>query len=243
MTATVTPLPPRDPIFALAPGLQLHLSEVDGQFVVSSREVARVFFPGEHPRLLRKIMEDIWDMPMQPGRRSDFRRCADGTIDMTSDGLAQALAHWGFEVTIGNKHLDEFNSRWCDLVCAAAKEIEARAGINPIREGIKKFFPGLRSLNFTHDGDRCCDDCWLPEAGPMLHDELWAAIAEPDAFLCFDCTERRLGRRLTQADLTACSFNAGWIDFDGADVVAMQFARGRHLLPAVLDSIAEGPAP
>jgi hypothetical protein len=40
----VTTLPPRDPIFALAPELRLHRSELDGQLVVSSREVARVFF-------------------------------------------------------------------------------------------------------------------------------------------------------------------------------------------------------
>jgi hypothetical protein len=85
---------------------------------------------------------------------------------------------------------------------------------------------------FTKDGRECCDDCRYPlPAGPTLHDELWATIAQPDAFLCFDCTEKRLGRRLTQADLKVCPFNAGWISFDGADVVALQFAHGRRLLP------------
>jgi hypothetical protein len=79
---------------------------------------------------------------------------------------------------------------------------------------------------------RCCDDCHLSvRGGPMLHDELWTTIAkEPDTFLCFDCTEKRLGRRLTQGDLAVCLFNAGWISFDGADVVAMRFARNRQLL-------------
>ena len=62
-------------------------------------------------------------------------------------------------------------------------------------------------------------------------DELWATIADRHMLLCFDCIERRLGRSLTQADLTVCAFNAGWLSFDGADVVAMQFARGRRLLP------------
>jgi hypothetical protein len=68
-------------------------------------------------------------------------------------------------------------------------------------------------------------------AGPVLHDELWATIAPPDTdgFLCFDCIEKRLGRGLTQADLKICPFNAGWISFDGADVAALQFARGRRL--------------
>ena len=113
---------------------------------------------------------------------------------------------------------------------ATAEEIEAKTGVNPIREGFKKFFPGVR--RFTRDGRRCCEDCDLPlPAGPVLHDDLWATIAKPKVFLCFGCTEKRLGRGLTQGDLTVCSFNAGWISFDGADVAAMQFARGRQLLP------------
>lgn len=113
----VAAFPPRDPIFALAPELQLRVSETDGELVVNSREVARVFLRDDH------------------------------------------------------------------------------------------------------------------RAGPMLHDEVWATIAAPEAFLCLACIEKRLGRGLTQDDLTSCPFNAGWIDFDGADVAAMQFARGRRLLP------------
>jgi hypothetical protein len=226
----VTALPPRDPIFALAPELKLH-SDLGGALLVNSREVARVFFPRRHRRLLRKIMEDIWDMPMQPNLRDYFRLRGDGTIDMTPNGLAEALSHWGLGFTIRNKRLNEFNSRWAKLVCATAKGIEAKTGINPITERIKKCFPRARSLRFTHDGDRCCDDCHLPEGGPMLHDDLWATIAEPHNFLCFGCTEKRLGRPLTQGDLIVCPFNAGWVNFDGADVVAMQFARGRQLLP------------
>jgi hypothetical protein len=95
------------------------------------------------------------------------------------------------------------------------------------------FFPGVRMGYVTEDGFRqCCDDCQQPlPAGPALHDELWTSIAQPDAFLCFACFEKRLGRPLTQADLKTCAFNAGWISFDGADVAAMQFARGRRLLP------------
>jgi hypothetical protein len=52
MSADITTLPPRDPIFALAPELKLHLSDVDGQLVVNSREVARVFFHHNHRCLL-----------------------------------------------------------------------------------------------------------------------------------------------------------------------------------------------
>jgi hypothetical protein len=47
MTADITNLPPRDPFFALAPELKLHLSEDDGALVVDSREVARVQFLSE----------------------------------------------------------------------------------------------------------------------------------------------------------------------------------------------------
>jgi hypothetical protein len=150
MSATVTPLPPRDPVFALALELEPHLSDLDGRLVVNSREVARVFFHGKHRRLLRKIMEDIWEMPTQPGLRDYFRLRADGTIDMTSAGLVEALGHWGLDTYCRNKRLNEFNSRWVQLVCATAKNIEARTGINPIREGIKKFFPGIRCV--TRDG-------------------------------------------------------------------------------------------
>jgi hypothetical protein len=222
----VTALPPRDPIFALAPELRLRLSQIDGQLVVNSREVSRVFFHRKHQRVLRKIMGDIWDMPMRPDCRDWFRLRADGSIDMTSDGLTAALAGWGFR----NKRILQFNIGWVQLVSAAADKIEAKTGVNPITEGIKKFFPSVRWRRFTDDGRQCCDDCEYPlPAGPMLHDELWATIAEPGAFLCFRCTEKRLGRRLTQADLIVCAFNAGWISFDG--VVAMQFARARQLLP------------
>ena len=41
MTADVVKLPPADPIFALAPELKLHQSEIDGALVVNSREFAR----------------------------------------------------------------------------------------------------------------------------------------------------------------------------------------------------------
>jgi hypothetical protein len=204
MAADIVELPASDPFFALAPELKLHLSELDGALVVNSREVARVFFHRKHRRVLRKIMWDIWHTPMQPNYEDEYRQRADGTVDITGKGLTSALCHWGGH----NK-----NKR--------------------VRH-IKKFFPGVRMGYVTEDGFRqCCDDCRLPEpAGPMLHDELWATFAEPNAFLCFACIERRLGRQLTQADLTLCPFNAGWISFDGADVAAMQFARGRRLLPA-----------
>src|SRR5215471_961380 len=117
MTADITNLPPRDPIYALAPELRLHLSEVDGALVVNSREVARVFFHRKHRRVVRKIMRDIWHHPMRPERWHRFRPREDGTIDMTSDGLVLALCGWGFRK---RKRVNEFVHGWVELVCAAA---------------------------------------------------------------------------------------------------------------------------
>jgi hypothetical protein len=200
-TAEITNLPPRDPFFALAPELKLHLSETDGALVVNSREVARVFFHRKHRRVLRKIMWDIWHRPMRPNYADEYRLCEDGTVDITSVGLTSVLSHWGFHNK--NKRVREFQYQFVKLITSAAKEIEAQTGSNPIRRGISLFFPDLHWRYFTEDGLQCCEDCRLPPRvwGPMLHDELWAAIAHEDAFLCFDCSERRLGRSLTQADL------------------------------------------
>jgi hypothetical protein len=234
MTAAnnITTLPPRDPIFALAPELRLHQSKFDGQIVTNSREVARVFLRDDHRALLRRIMCSISrDRSVWPQWHDEFRQRPDGTVDITSRGLVSALCHWGFEYEATKRH-NEFLYAWGVWVSAKADEIEAKTGVNPILKALAKI--GLHPHYFTRDGRQCCDDCCLPEAaGPMLRDEVRATIAtDPDTFLCFDCTEKRLGRGLTQADLTVCPFNAGWISFNGADVSAMQFARGRRLLPA-----------
>src|SRR5262249_6931038 len=103
MTADVVNLPPADPIFALAPELKLHQSKIDGALVANSREVARVFFHRKHRRVLRKIMRDIWHLPMRPDCRDWFRLRADGSIDITSGGLTLALGGWGFR----NKRVNE----------------------------------------------------------------------------------------------------------------------------------------
>jgi hypothetical protein len=236
MTAQVVNLPPADPIFALAPELNLHQSDIDGALVVNSREVARVFFRGNHEQLLRHIMWHIWDDSMRPNYHDEFRMCPDGTVDLTPHGLLSAIDHWGLEYEKSERHA-EFSAAMTKLVCTRSKKIEAETGVNPLVAAIKKFFPGLRHGYRTEDGGfhQCCDDCGLPDPdGPMLRDELWRSILKSDSeqlLLCFSCIEKRLGRGLTQADLKPCPFNAGWISFDGADVAALQFARGRRLLP------------
>jgi hypothetical protein len=237
MTADVVKLPTPDPIFALAPELNLHLSEIDGALVVNSREVARVFFDDNHRQLLRHIMWLIWNDPMQPNYHDEFRQCPDGTVDITPHGLLSATSHWGFEYEHTERH-KEFQHGWIGLVRARMQEVEAQTGINPLHQKMQELFGPMRCFKYVGSELReCCQDCAQPEPdGPMLHDELWASIASECDFLCFDCIEKRLGRSLTQADLTICPFNAGWISFDGADVVAMQFARGRHLLPVERES-------
>jgi hypothetical protein len=61
-----------------------------------------------------------------------------------------------------------------------------------------------------------CADCASHSLGPMLLDDLWAAIARPHDRLCLHCIERRLGRPLYESDLLHCPANAGWRDFDPA---------------------------
>jgi hypothetical protein len=65
----------------------------------------------------------------------------------------------------------------------------------------------------------------------MLRANVWAAIAQPADILCFACVEERLGRRLTQRDLTICPLNAGWQPFDATDHDSARIAIGRKPLP------------
>jgi hypothetical protein len=218
--STVVKLPADDPLFALCPGLDLRRDETDGELVANSRDVAK-YFGRRHRRLMRHIMQEMWHAPMRPDRTRLFRP-RDNSFDLTADALVCIVStRWG-------KRGNDFVHGWIDWMCAERK----RLGV-PFPDiwgalGIK----GEDLRAFTADGQRCCDECHLPEpAGPMLHDELWASIAKPHAVLCFSCTEKRLGRSLVQGDLTVCAFNAGWIDFDGADVMALQFAQGRRVLP------------
>jgi hypothetical protein len=56
--------------------------------------------------------------------------------------------------------------------------------------------------------------------GPVLHDEIWAAITPLrqrgySDLMCLECMQKRatkkLGRKLTVQDLTECPFNAEWL--------------------------------
>jgi hypothetical protein len=96
--------------------------------------VARVFFHRNHRRVLRKIMKDIWRIPMRPEVRNWFRLRADGSIDMTPNGLTLALGGWGFR----NARVNEFIFRWVQLVSATADRYEAKTGVNPIMGVFKK---------------------------------------------------------------------------------------------------------
>jgi hypothetical protein len=194
MTADVVKLPPPDPVFALVPELKLHLSDIDGALVVNSRQVGRVFGT-KHPRLLRKLARCI-EVCNRKGSASWYRRRADGTVDMTSDGLMLVIG--GARIS---KRAKQFIFDWIDLFSDRARKYEARTGRCLVAEAL-----GIPAHFFTSDGRQCCDDCRLAKGGgPILHDELWRSIAadDPDTFLCFECTEKRLGR-----------------------------ARGRHRLPA-----------
>ena len=57
-----------------------------------------------------------------------------------------------------------------------------------------------------------CTECLREEAhlAPMLHDEVWARLADKDETLCTDCFFERMVQRdvnITVADLRPCLFN------------------------------------
>ena len=52
-----------------------------------------------------------------------------------------------------------------------------------------------------------CVDCYRVPNCPMLHDHVWLTIAPKKALLCVACAEKRLGRRITLADLLPCVGN------------------------------------
>jgi hypothetical protein len=99
MSADIVKLPAGDPVFALAPGLELRRSTIDGELVVNSRDVACVFLRDDHPALIRRIMWSISrDRSVWPQWHDEFRMCADGTIDLTFTGLAVGAQPLGLRV-------------------------------------------------------------------------------------------------------------------------------------------------
>ena len=66
-------------------------------------------------------------------------------------------------------------------------------------------------MNKPWDDTTYCLDCGAVaghKVGDMepfyLHDALWNSIADTHDALCFDCTEKRLGRLITLNDLKEC---------------------------------------
>lgn len=52
-----------------------------------------------------------------------------------------------------------------------------------------------------------CEDCGKGPNCPMILEELWLTIATKKTLLCIPCTEQRLARPLTLADLETCLGN------------------------------------
>jgi hypothetical protein len=231
MTAT---LPSADPIFALAPGLRVHVDPTDGRMVANSRDVASYFGWRNHRAVLRRIAEEIWDTPWRPDCRTWARALPDGSFDLESEGLIMLTSGRYSHGRRARAFIRAWIAYFCNVV---VPDREAKTGRPFIREmlGVLAGKAGEHVrhgfINEHGEFERVCYDCHAPEAGPMLHDQLWLTIAEPEALLCFECIEARLKRPLTQADLTPCPFNAGWLAFDAVDPAAHAFARGRHLLP------------
>lgn len=60
-----------------------------------------------------------------------------------------------------------------------------------------------------------CIDCHAIHPGEyyMIHDDLWAAIGDPEGELCIPCLEKRLGRKLNKRDFKPIPLNfADWMD-------------------------------
>ena len=73
--------------------------------------------------------------------------------------------------------------------------------------GLKeRIFPSCCALDAPWD--YLCADCGKNGWSPMLIKELWNQIT-PDKprFLCFNCMETRVGRKLTASDLLQCPMN------------------------------------
>lgn len=52
-----------------------------------------------------------------------------------------------------------------------------------------------------------CDDCGKSANAPMVEETIWSSIATKQTLLCIKCTEQRLNRTLTLADLETCTAN------------------------------------
>jgi hypothetical protein len=52
-----------------------------------------------------------------------------------------------------------------------------------------------------------CVECHRVPNCPMLHDSVWLPIADKKDLLCVVCAEKRLGRKITLADLLPCVGN------------------------------------
>lgn len=224
-TTTIITLAAPDPIFALCPGLPARCDD-DGELVTNSRDIAK-YFGQRHRRVIKKILDESWHAPLRPP--APFRFRADETIDLNAEGLVMVMmsVRWRWGKGRGDDFLDGF----IELICRCTKDYAVRTG-DRARFDLGRML-GIATYVRDDDGEmqRLCDDCrWPKDAGPMLRDEVWATIAKPGAYLCFACIESRLARPLTQADLTPCPFNAGWLPYATIDPAAAQFAIGRTLL-------------
>jgi hypothetical protein len=81
-------------------------------------------------------------------------------------------------------------------------EIRGKAMV-PLRPGV--YLPvGSRVKHFE------CQDCRGRPGAPMLKDALWADLGL-DGVICTACLEKRMGRPITNGDLTRCPMNDDWI--------------------------------
>lgn len=56
-----------------------------------------------------------------------------------------------------------------------------------------------------------CTECGIVEPGQFrVKDKLWLSVARLREFLCLDCFEKRIGRKVRKSDLTDAPINLYW---------------------------------
>ena len=66
----------------------------------------------------------------------------------------------------------------------------------------------IRVKNIWEDGIPHCEDCLKETINHFsIKDELWYSFCKKDTYICLDCFEQRIGRKVCYDDLKNCQAN------------------------------------
>jgi len=61
-----------------------------------------------------------------------------------------------------------------------------------------------------HGVCQMCGRAFALDDSPMLDDGIWRSVSDdPDGYMCIDCMESRLGRKIAEPDLMTADFGHG----------------------------------